>query len=234
MYKAVRAVIENHEAVWTNLTAFSQSRDAFIQKLNALEQKSYAQSLALVGVSAAKDAKRQIAIEKTFAISSGMVAFATMNNNPMLLEQMHIKKNTILQASKTNLLLIMDRVIAKATEFGNELTDFGVDQESVTELQTLRDELEAQLNAPRNAIVERKGHTQQIKALRVELDKIIKFQLDKLMLLFEAEHPEFFAAYTNARVIVDHKNRSGSGGASDDGQPPERDDGSHGEPDGRF
>lgn len=221
MYKAVRSIIENHEAIWTNLPAFSQSRDAFIEKLNELEQKSYAQSLALIGVSAAKDAKKQIAIERTYAISSGLVAFATMSNNPALLEQMNVKKKDIFQASKTNLLLIIDRVIAKATEFGNELTDFGVDQQSVAELKELRDELEIQFNAPRNAIIERKGYTQQIKALRIELDRIIKFQLDKLILVFETEHPEFFTAYKNARVIVDHKNRP-SGNAS---LPPERDDG---------
>ncbi len=207
MYKAVRTVLENHEAIWNNVPAFSQSHSAFIQKLNAIEQKSFEQSLATIGISAAKDEKRRIVGEKTFAISSGMVAFAVMTNDATLLKQMDIGRKAIFQASKVNLLQMIDRVIAKASEFGNELTDFGVDQQSVAELQTLRDELETQLNAPRNAVIDRKGFTQQISALRRDLDRILRLQLDKLMFVLREEHPDFFAAYTNARVIVDHKNR---------------------------
>lgn len=92
MYKAVRAVIEKHHAVWESLPAFIQSRDAFIEKLDTLEQKSFAQSLALVGVSAAKNAIRQISAERTYAISSGIVAYAVINNNVALLEQMKVGK----------------------------------------------------------------------------------------------------------------------------------------------
>jgi hypothetical protein len=83
------------------------------------------------------------------------------------------------------------------------LDDYGVDQTTVDELQTHRDELEAQLGAPRNAIVERKTLTGQIRSLRREIDAILNLQLDKLMEFLREEHPGFFASYKNARVTID-------------------------------
>lgn len=220
MYKTVRSIIENNQAIWSNLPAFSQSRDAFIQKLSELEQKSYEQSLALIGVSATKDVKKQFTAEKTYAISSALVAYAVMHNDTALLEQMNVGKKAVFQASKTNLLQFVDRVIAKALVYTAELVEFGVDQQAISDLQTLRDELEDQLNAPRNAIVERKGLTQQITTLRKELDDILKLQLDKLMIVFKPDHPNFFRAYSNARVIVDLRNRTAGNAERDDGKVP--------------
>ena len=213
MYKAVKDVLASNQSVWTGIPAFVTVHGSFINKLTALETSAFNQNLSMIGVSAAKNAKRQEVVDKTYAISSGIVAFAVLNNNAKLIDRMTITKSDMLYASKTRLLLLVDRVIAKASEFESQIDEFGVDQQSITELQTLRDELEAMLNAPRNAILDRKGYTQQIKALRKELDMILYLQLDKLMQVLSAEHPDLFTAYNNARVIVDLKNGSGSSGS---------------------
>lgn len=215
MYKAVKDVLASNDAIWNGINAFSQSHGTFIQKLDALEQNAYEQSLALIGISAAKDELRQKVVEMTYAISSGIVAYAVMNNDTALLKQINFGRKEIVNASKTNLILLVDRVIAKGSEFENQLSDFGVDQQRIAELQTARDELQEVLNAPRNAIVERKGYTLQIRQLVKQLDLILKMQLDKLMFVLREEHPDFFRAYKDARIIVDHRNRkAGSGGSS--------------------
>lgn len=206
MYKAVRSTLAKHKGIWESIPAFSQSHSAFIEKLRALEQNAFEQSFALIGISAAKDAKKQIVAEKTYAISSGILAYAVINNNSTLIELMNIGKKVIFQASKAKLIQIVDRVIANGTEFGDDLAEFGVTSEKISELHDLRDELEMILNSPRNAIIARKGYTQQIAKTRKELDQILKMQIDKLMLVLEFEHPDFFAEYKNARIIIDFRN----------------------------
>jgi hypothetical protein len=221
MYKTLKTVIAEHQAEWSGLPAFSTSYAAFTSRLTALEQSAYQQNLALIGVSAVKNAKKAIVAEKTYAMSSAMVAFAVVNNDVELINQMKINKHDLHSATRDFILVLVDRVISRATELVGQLNDYGVDQVSIDELQLLRDELDAQMNAPRNAMIGRKGETSRIKSLRKELDAIIKFQLDKLMVILKEEHPDFFMAYNNARIVVDYKNRS----AGMTEVPPEVDDG---------
>lgn len=221
MYKAVKSIIVANEANWSDLPAFASAVQTFGERLDALEQAAYHQNLALVGVSAVKNAKRAIVADKAYAMSSSMVAFAVVSNDVELISHMKIAKHELDNCSKDKMLILVDRIITRANDLVNLLGDFGIDQASVDELQLLRDELDAQMSAPRNAIIDRKGQTARIKSLVRELDAIIKFQLDKLMIILKEDHPQFFVGYSNARIIVDHKNRSASGGT----QPPERDDG---------
>lgn len=212
MYKAVKDVLAQHDTVWTGIPAFVSVHDAFMNKLSDLEQGVYNQSLSVIGVNAAKNAKRDLVIDKAFAISSGIVAYAVLNNDAALIDQIKIAKSDMKNASKAKLMIMIDRIIAKATEFGDAITEFGVSELSVTELQTLRDELELILNSPRNAIIARKGYTRMIKTLREELSTMLNLQLDKLMEVLKEEHPDFFSAYKDARVIVDlRKGKRGDG-----------------------
>ena len=214
MYKSIKTVIATNQPAWSTLPAFGTAVQTFNTRLAALEQSAYQQNLALVGVSAVKNAKRALVIERTYAISSGLVAYAVVNNDVELINQMKISRHELEKAGKTKLLLLVDRVLNRASGFVGQLDDYGIDQATVDELQTLRDELDAQLSAPRNAIIERKSQTIRIKTLVKEIDAIIKLQLDKLMEILKEDHPDFFTAYKNARVIVDHRNRSSNNDSS--------------------
>ena len=209
MYKAVKTVIASHNVAPPSVVAFDNVFTDFSEKVNLLEQHAYNQSLALVGVSAVKEAKRELVAEKAYAVSSSLMAFAVLENNVALINQMKIGKWDLRRGGRTKVLQLLDLILLKATEHVNALADFGVDQQTVDELQTLRDELEVMLGAPRNAIIERKVLTQQIKLLTREIDMILKHQLDRLMIVLKEEHPDFFAAYKNARVIIDLKAKHG-------------------------
>ena len=229
MYKALKTIIADNEANWSGLPAFANAYASFADRLTALEQSMYNQNLALIGVSAVKNAKKAIVVDKAYAISSALVAFAVVNNDVELINHMKIAKHELNGASNDLILVLVDRIILRATDLVGQLSDYGVDQSSIEELQLLRDELDTQINAPRNAIIDRKGQTSRIKALVRELDALIKLQLDKLMVILKEEHPEFFITYKNARMIVDHKNRAAgsveSGDASGEEPESENDDG---------
>ena len=225
MYKAVKTVIDANQSAWTSLAAFGSSFQAFANRLGALEESAYQQNLSMIGVSAVKNAKRAMVIDRAYAISSGMVAYAVVNNNVELINHMKISRNDMDKAGKSELLVLVDRVIARATDYLGQLADYGVDQTVVDELQTLRDELYAQLSAPRHAVIERKNQTVRIKTLEQELDAILKLQLDKLMVVLKEEYPDFFTAYTNARVIIDLKSRRTNSDSAPEDRNPDRDDG---------
>lgn len=234
MYKAVKSIIAENQANWSELPAFASAVFTFGERLDALMQAAYHQNLALIGVSAVKDAKRSIVVDKAFAMCSSMVAYAVVNKDVELISHMKIAKHELIYCSKDTMLILVDRIVTRASEIVDLLEDYGVIQADIDELRLLRDELDAQMSAPRNAIIDRKGHTARIKSLVRELDAIIKFQLDKLMIILKEDHPDFFTAYTNARIIVDHRNRPSGGASPGTDFPPERDDGFPPTPHGGF
>ena len=214
MYKAVQTVIASNNAAWSGFVAFENVFTKFNEKVNLLQEHAYNQSLALVGVSASKEAKRELVAKKAHAMSSSLSAYAVLVNNVELFNQMKISRWDILRGGRSRVLQLLDLIISKAEAHVNELSDFGVEQQTISELQTLRDELEVMLAAPRNAIIERKTLTHQIKVLTREIDMILKHQLDKLMIVLQEDHPDFFTVYRNARVIVDLKAKHGGSGSA--------------------
>lgn len=211
MYKAVKTVIAENNAAWTGLQAFADAFGTFSEKVELLEQHSYNQSLALVGVSAVKDVKKEMAADRAHAISSSLGAYAVLNSDVELINQMKISHYDLRNAPRSRVIQLLDLIIVKATEHVNDLGAFGVDQAGIDELQLLRDELDALLSAPRNAIISRKVLTQQIRLLERDIDALLKLQMDKLMVVLKQEHPDFFAAYRNARIIIDRPATLGSG-----------------------
>lgn len=209
MFKAVKSVIAANNSAWSGLPAFETAFNTYTAKLAQLELLSYNQGFAIVGVSALKDAKREEAAEKAYAMANSISAFAVVTNKVELYNKMKISKWTILKGSRQEALQLVDIVLAKANEFENDLGDFGIDQATIAELQTIRDELYEQLSAPRNAIIERKTITGQIKLLEKDMIRILRLQLDKLMEFLREDNPEFYASYKNARVTIDLKSKHG-------------------------
>jgi hypothetical protein len=139
-------------------------------------------------------------------MAASLSAYAVITGKVMLFNQMKFRKKTLLRGDRNEVVRLMDLVIEKATEFQSELDPYGIDAADIAELQGLRDELEVHFGAPRNAIVERKTATANLDTLSREINDLLRFQLDKLMLVLKEEAPEFYSTYTNARHTVALKN----------------------------
>ena len=219
MYKSVKTIVSGNNVSWEGLPAFVSAFASFSEKLGLLEQHAYNQNLALVGVSAVKDAKREVVADKGYAMASSIAAYAVISNEVSLINQMKISHWDLKASSRSRVLQHLDLILTSATEHVNDLGDFGVDQSTIDELQGLRDELDVLLSAPRNAIVERKVLTQQIKLLSKDIDALLKLQLDKLMVVLKADFPQFYAQYKSARIIIDHKATRGGSGEAGENEP---------------
>lgn len=224
MYKAVQTVIAENNSAWAGFPAFETAVQSLTDKITLLEQSGYNQAFATVGVSALRDAKREAAAVRFQAIASSITAFAVVSNRPELIEQMKISKWDLLQGPAVRMLQRLDLIIAKATENLGDLAPYAIDQTVLDELIATRDELNTLLTSPRQAIVSRKTTTAQLTVLSRDINNLIKLRIDNLMEMIKFEHPDFFAAYKNARVVVDLRSRhSGNEGdipeEPDDGNP---------------
>ncbi len=222
MYKAVRSAIENNNAAWSGLPAFQSLYSQFLSQLSDLEAKAYEQTQATIGVSALTRQKREEVAELAYSMANSIKAFAVVSNKAELIEQIKFSQSEVRDTNKVRALQLIDLVIEKSTLYLNDLGIYGVSQQQIDDLTALREELEAMLNAPRNAILERKLYTSALEKISRNIDHLLREKLDKLAEVLKLTQPEFYEEYKNARVIIDFRAPRRS---SETDPPKERDDG---------
>ena len=83
----------------------------------------------------------------------------------------------------------------------------GITVDEVTALREQTERVEALLPVNRISVAERKAANSRLKILFKQADKLVKNPLDPMMVRYETEDPAFYAAYENARMILDYGTR---------------------------
>lgn len=221
MYASVKTVLEKYSNEWTVLPAFQSTFNNYVQEFDLLQSTAQKQINALVGVRAVKDHERVAAVKKFYVLSSALSAFAVVSEDVELFNRTRYTRNALSKLSREELLIQMSALIDLGTQHVNDLAPYSVDQAFMDDIILLHNEMKVVLNSPRQAIIERKRATERLELICSRLDQILNDQLDKLVDILEAEHPDLFTDYRNARKVVDYGIRHNN---------PERDDGGDEEP----
>jgi hypothetical protein len=167
--------------------------------------------------SGAAEEKGQVRLsfeEKTLEVADQLAALAEVKKDPNLAAQVEFTLSSLDKLPDDDLEETGQRVSALATAHLAALADYGVTQADVTELDELTAKFHGVKSGPRMAIAGRAGQTHTLPDLISHTTSILRNRLDKQMTKFRKSHPEFYAGYRSARVIVD---RGGTGGPE---QPP--------------
>lgn len=203
MFLQVQKAIHNHSSSWSGMAAFETAFTNFKEQVVELNNLSYEHNLVIQGVSNSKDAVRLKTITKAMEIVGIMRAFASTSDNEELKVKLHITPTSMGKASKLNLVQLIDLILEKSTMHFDELVEYGITQAKIDLLQVLRDEVQVAVNTPRSAIIARRSLTLSIEERVIELDKVLREQLDMMVEALKNEHPKFYKDYKGARVIID-------------------------------
>lgn len=209
MYQAVQLVCDEHPDAWNTLPAFGQIYQLFASKVSTLKQQAYLHTQTTTGVREAKDAERAAVVKKAEVVANALRSLGGMISDTKLRAQLRFSHSNLMQCNAQRLMQYLDCIIEAATAHMAELPDYGVTQAKLDKLTLLRYQLEQTLLATRNAIVNRKSLSAELGLLTRELDQLLRVNLDPLILVLEPDYPEFFRLYQAARVVVDHKGKSG-------------------------
>jgi len=203
MYRAVRQVIQKNNSSWSGFEAFENGVTKFVQKVTELEQLTYQKSKALVGAKSQRDKKRAIFADKALIVANALFAYASNIEDEKLKAEVNYSPSTLKYTPNTRFLQMVEGIIAKATELIIEIEPYGVDQAKLDELELAYLEMSEIANLPRQAIVTRKMITANIDELIVEIDNVLKEQLDRLIVSLKANEKDFVFKYEGARTIID-------------------------------
>lgn len=203
MYYAVQKVCSANSGVWSGLPAFVTAFADFETNIGKIEDALEAQEKNITGVSKDKDAIGTLMVEKALQVGGAVFAYASDINDLTLKGKVDFSRTELKRVRDSIATQRCQLIHDEANGVIGSLGSYGVTGTDLSDLQTKIDAFASAVAAPRTAITERKGATDEIAKFLRKCDSILKSKLDKLMNQFKVSAPRFYKLYFDARIIVD-------------------------------
>jgi hypothetical protein len=210
MYYVVRQVCDTHQSVWVENAVFAATHELWAVKIPMIEANRDAQTLATTGITTDKTAKRAVMTEKALFIANRLQSYATVVNNPALLESVKYSASDLKKARDTEVVGICNTICTKADDNAEALVPYGVTEELISELQEVIAVYSATQANPKAAISQTKTATENLARLFKEADILLTKRMDLDIELFKTSNPDFYSQYKTARIITETGNRVSS------------------------
>ncbi len=210
MYRMVIDVLNEYQTVWSDTTKFVEAKNNFVNRFALLEIHAEKERSYNLGVKNNRDALKNDTAELGSRIASALRTLGAELGDLELIAQAHVSYSKLRLASHADMGILLARIHLLMTEHASALVDYGISQGDMDNFTLKRDEIMANLLAPRKAIVKRSESLMQIKTLVAEMDEILKLRLDLLVKVLRPQSESFYTEYKAARVIIDYNRTSGN------------------------
>ena len=166
-----------------------------------------------------KDNLLKVAIDETDALAKVIRAYATSINDNNLYNRMNFSKESIRTGGINNTLVRMKEVMDEATDLIPALGSFAYTDMRFAAFTQIYTGLNSKKLSPRNAKVENKALGVLIKKEMNEIDDILEFQIDAILLVMKPANESFYLKYRSARRIIHYGGKNGTKGPT----PPQPD-----------
>jgi hypothetical protein len=204
MYQAVQSHLNANTSVWTSVPAMVETINDFESLLAEIETYRQLTQGNNKGITMQKAAQQALAIAHTYELSSVLYALATKKKDEILAAKVDFTETDLLKKRDGNLVTTCQNIVEIATEHLNELIAYQV---TADELMALKEEIKSfadNLTTGRVSVSERKAANEKLKALFVQVDALLKKQLDHIVVRYRTTEPNFYTIYQNSRRIVNY------------------------------
>ena len=204
MYQAVQSLLNANKSVWTSVPAIVETINDFESLLAEIDTCMQLTQENNKGITKQKADQQAVVIAHTYELSSMLYVLATKLNDVILAAKVDYTETALLKKRDGKLVSICLHIVDIATEHLAELIDYQV---SGDELMVLKEEIKSfadNLTTGRVSVSERKAANAKLKDLFLQMDALLKKQLDRLMVRFRENEPKFYTACQNTRHIVNY------------------------------
>lgn len=213
MFESVNLVLTNQSTLFAELEDLVLAHQRLKDGIQQIGQYRQVQETNNAGLTETKSDLRSNMIMKELQLSAALKSYANVTGNKDLKTKADYNKSKLLQVSDPVLYDIGVLLISLANPLQAELSKYFVTPEKLEELGVLLEEFHAAIPQRRVASSMSKVSTSKINELFNSISKMLKDEIDVLMLLFDESYPDFYKAYRNARIIVDYTGRGKTSGA---------------------
>jgi hypothetical protein len=203
MYGAVSEIGRQNQTIYAGNQALTNgfsrlnANRADIGKYSELADKETG------GTTTDKNQKREMLTESLLGNAGCLYAFASSSSNAILQEKVKVTESALDRMRENELAVFASEVIGLMRENLPSLAEYEITETDITQLEILLTDFKSKQPAPRVVVAGRQAARDVLKGLFQRTDKLLKDELDKMMLKYISKAPEFYAAYQSARVIVD-------------------------------
>jgi len=159
------------------------------------------------GLTKVKIEFRKDLIKRILRFSGALRAYATGVKNIDLKTKANYSFSDLRNSSDSVLFDIVALLFELADPIRSELVKFSVGDDEFTNMASLLSVFKQAIPQKRVASTVSKVSTSNISDVYKSLSKLLKDEIDELMLPFQFTQPDFYNAYKNARIIVNYSGR---------------------------
>ncbi len=203
MFRTISTHASNNQAITDTILAFANGIIALNVKITAIQQTSGEQAQSISGVTIDKKVLQDALCEITFSVIAPIRAYAIVNNNNTLAEQMNLTLSDLNAIQDDEIGQAAQALLNIVNTLPATIADYGITGAIITAWQSAINNYLPSIAKPRVAITHRASLTEDLKTLFSEANTIAKKILDPISITFKTTNPHYYTDYINARTIVD-------------------------------
>ncbi len=203
MVKSVRTYMNDNAAVWNGLPAAVTAVNDLGTQIDDINQAVQDQEDTTTGITMDKASLRDDLEEQTRVVADAIFAFAAVTGNNTLAAEVSVSPSDLDTMTEQRVDDVASRVHAAGVANLAALAPYNIVQATLDSLDQTRQDFQAAKSNPRAKIADKAGKTATLPQMIRDAKSLLRTRLDKLMTVFRASNPSFYAGYLSARVIVD-------------------------------
>jgi len=204
MYHSVQSHLERNKSVWTSVPAMATTISDFELLLAEIKNYRKLTSENKKGITQQKATQQALIIEHAYELSSVLYAMAIKKNDAILAAKVDFTETDLLKKRDDNLVTTCRNIVEFASEHLDELNDYRVTGDELIALKEEINRFAENLTTGRVSVSEQKAANENMKVVFLQVDALLKKQLDRIMVRYRKTEPDFYANYKNLRRIVNY------------------------------
>jgi uncharacterized protein YyaL (SSP411 family) len=202
MFNSVQTFLDENTALWSTiaiLTGLKNELDEIIQRIRMIYDTNHDDSKA---ITREKNKLKDILCLKASIMAAALAALGEITDNENLKEYAEYSQSKLDKTTENDLFNIVANLINVSRAHLENLTNYGISENLVNELETSLDdtrELAGESRNIKNNVYANIGEADDLINAGRDL---LSTKMDKVMTLYKGTQPKFYDLYKRSRVIV--------------------------------
>lgn len=204
----VISVLNRYETEVKSIPALARQAARFEEIYNKIEETHPIQASDRKGITTSKNLVREDVTLLGLILAGSLHSYADETGNAELAQRMNLTATSFNRLPVENFKAFCLEIVNEARKYGDKLTDYGSNSESIEQFATASANFKEAAKEPRNAVVKISNATMSLADMFNEMEAIMASHFDKLIVAFQSKNANFYREYIAAKIIEDHPARS--------------------------
>ncbi len=207
MFKAVLSFLKQNISAWGSSTVMAAIIAKLEDLIGEIETVRLITNSDLTGFTAEKLVQQDALINKAYELSSILYAMASSSKNKVLQGKVDFTESELQNARGGDLISTSSAIAALVRDNLTVLVPYELTETDVTGFEEMISSFAENLPTHRVSLAERKAANERLKEVFSAVDVVVNEQLDRMMVRYRNTSANLYAAYNNARSVVDYGTR---------------------------